>query len=80
MENKDEKLREEARKAAREEREVEGRGVNDLISEGKNRKNNGTRRTNNLWLWLGVLILVFILLWWLWSIGIFEDISGVTNG
>ena len=51
-----------------------------LRAEGKIRKNNGTRRVNRLWLWLGVLILIFILLWWLYSIGTFEALTGVTNG
>lgn len=51
-----------------------------LRAEARERRNNCTRRTNKLWLWLGVLILIFILLWWLWSIGTFEAISGVTNG
>lgn len=44
------------------------------------RENNTTRKNNKLWLWLGVLILVFILLYWLFSIGMFEDLSGVSNG
>lgn len=51
-----------------------------LRAEGKIRKNNGTRRVNRLWLWLGALILIFILLWWLYSIGTFEALTGVTNG
>lgn len=54
--------------------------VQKLRAEGKIRKNNGTRRVNRLWLWLGVLILIFILLWWLYSIGTFEALTGVTNG
>ena len=42
---------------------------------------NGRRRkTNRLWLWLGVLTLIFILLYWLFSIGIFEDLIGYFNG
>ena len=44
------------------------------------RHNNSTRKVNRLWLWLGVLILVFILLWWLYSIGTFEALTGVANG
>lgn len=53
---------------------------NNLRSQGKDRKNNGIRRTNRLWIWLGVIILIFILVWWLWTIGTAEDITGVTNG
>ena len=51
-----------------------------LRADGKVRKNNGTRKVNRLWLWFGVLILIFILLWWLYSIGPFEALTGVTNG
>lgn len=51
-----------------------------LRADGKVRRNNGTRRVNKLWLWLGVLILIFILLWWLYSIGTFEALTGVSNG
>ncbi len=39
-----------------------------------------TRKTNRLWLRLGVLTLIFILLYWLFSIGIFEDLIGYFNG
>lgn len=69
--------REEAREARKQEGVYAGQ---PLLKEGKNRKRNGTRRTNRLWLWFGVLILVFILLWWLWSIGIFGDLNGTFNG
>ena len=51
-----------------------------LRADGKVRHNNSTRKVNRLWLWLGVLILVFILLWWLYSIGTFEALTGVANG
>ena len=60
--------------------ELENEAAQRLRAEGKVRKNNGTRKVNKLWLWLGVLILIFILLWWLYSIGTFEALSGVTNG
>lgn len=60
-------------------------GREDLIAEsltaaGRDRKRNNTRRTNRLWIWLGVLVLIIILLWWLFSIGMFEDMTGVING
>lgn len=51
-----------------------------LPAEGKNHKRSDTHKTNRLWLWLGILILVFILLYWLFTIGIFEDITGYFNG
>lgn len=52
----------------------------DLLGDAKKRYNNGTRKVNKLWLWLGVLILCFILLYWIFSCGLLEDLTGVTNG
>jgi hypothetical protein len=51
-----------------------------LKAQGRIRKENGVRRTNRLWIWLGVIILIFILIWWLFSIGTFSDIVGTANG
>lgn len=51
-----------------------------MKAEGKERRRENTRRMNRLWLWIGVLILVAILLWWIFSIGFLEDVSGVSNG
>lgn len=51
-----------------------------LRADGKERKRKNTRRINNWWLWFGVMILIFILVWWLWTIGIFGDMSGSFNG
>lgn len=51
-----------------------------LPANGKNRKRKDTGKTNRLWLWFGVIILIFILLYWLFSIGIFEDLTNVFNG
>ena len=50
-----------------------------MEAEQKDKQREKTRRMNKLWLWLGVLILVAILLWWIFSIGFFEDTTGVTN-
>lgn len=58
----------------------ENETANSLPAEGKNRKRNSTGRTNKLWMWLGVIVLVFILLYWLFAIGTFEDMLGVFNG
>ena len=65
--------------------ENERRVEPDMLSEGltasgKNRKRHNTKQINRLWLWLGVLILVFILLYWLFSIGIFADLTNSING
>lgn len=69
-----------SREELREEREVVRQETQELRASGKKRHNESTRRVNKLWLWLGVLVLVFILLWWLYSIGTFEALTGVTNG
>ena len=50
-----------------------------MEAEQKNKQREKTRRMNKLWLWLGVMILVAILLWWIFSIGFVEDAQGVTN-
>ena len=50
-----------------------------MEAEQKNKEREKTRRMNKLWIWLGVLFLVVILLWWIFSIGFFEDTTGVTN-
>ena len=51
-----------------------------LRAEGKNEKRQDTRRINKLWLWLGVLLLVAILLWWLFTYVIAMDVAGDENG
>lgn len=64
----------------RREREEYSEDSSHLRADAKHRHNNSTRKVNKLWLWLGVLILIFILLWWLYSIGTFEALTGVDNG
>ena len=49
-------------------------------AEQRKRKNESTRRMNKLWMWLGVVILVFILLFWIFGIGTQEAVDGVDNG
>lgn len=51
-----------------------------LKAEGKERKRRNTKRINNLWLWFGVLLLIVILVWWLWTMGILGDSTGFFNG
>ncbi|MBD5227985.1 MAG: hypothetical protein HDR95_08935 [Bacteroides sp.] len=68
-------------KDVRENRDVRAEETaNSLPANGKNRKRNSTVRTNKLWMWLGIIVLVFILLYWLFAIGTFEDMMGVFNG
>lgn len=54
--------------------------ADSLRAQGKERHRENTRKINRLWLWLGVLILIAILLYWLFSIGLIGDLSGVSNG
>ena len=75
MENKDTRKEE-----ARTERDLERQEAAEIKANGKQRRREHTRKVNKLWIWLGVIILIFILVWWLWTFGIAEDVSGVTNG
>ncbi len=51
-----------------------------LPAEGKNKKRQSTFNINRLWLWLGVIVLIFILLYWLFAIGTLGDLMDVFNG
>lgn len=50
-----------------------------LKAEERENQRSTTRNLNKLWIWLGVLVLVALLLWWIFSIGFVEDTTGVTN-
>jgi hypothetical protein len=54
--------------------------ADSLKAEGRNRKRESTRKINRLWLWLGILVLIAILLYWLFSIGIIGDMTNSFNG
>ncbi len=54
--------------------------ADSLKAAGKNRKRESTRKVNRLWLWFGVLILIAILLYWIFSIGIIGDATNAFNG
>lgn len=62
------------------ENESNARREENLLSEGRNKKSKGILKSNRLWIWLGVLVLIFILVYWLFIFGTAEDITGVTNG
>lgn len=49
--------------------------INRLRADEKIRHNNSTRKINRVWMWLGIIILLFILFWWLFSIGAFEALQ-----
>lgn len=64
----------------------EDKAFDEMRSEGKNirknRRNNDLQPSggNRLWVWLGVLVLIFILLYWLFAIGTFGDLANWFNG
>lgn len=54
--------------------------ADSLKAHGRNHKRESTAKTNRLWLWLGVLVLIAILLYWLFSIGIIGSLTDSFNG
>ena len=71
----------------RDRQEMENKAFDEMRNEGKNiRKNRQDNddvqpsRSNRLWVWLGVLVLIFILLYWLFAIGTFGDLANWFNG
>ena len=66
--------------------EKENKAFNEMRREGKNleesrqRKDVGSQSSNRLWVWLGVLVLIFILIYWLFAIGTFGDLANWFNG
>lgn len=51
-----------------------------LKEEGRLRKEESTNRSSRLWVWLGVLLLVFIIIYWLFAIGTFGDLQNWFDG
>lgn len=87
MDTKERHIRENESKERHEERIAKENHIdnsdliaNGLKANGKKRKNESTSRINKLWLWFGVLILILLLFWWLWTLGIFGDVTGAFNG
>lgn len=64
----------------------ENKAFDEMRHEGKNiqesRRNDDIEpsRRSRLWVWLGVLVLIFILLYWLFYIGTFGDLANWFNG
>ncbi len=54
--------------------------ADSLPANGKERKRKDTVKINKLWLWFGVIVLIFILLFWLFAIGTFGDLADWFNG
>lgn len=56
------------------------RKAGELKEEGRMRKEEGKQKSSRLWIWLGILVLIFILLYWLFAIGTFGDLMNWFNG
>jgi len=54
--------------------------ANSLRAKGRKRKRESIRKINGLWLWLGILVLIAILIYWLFSIGIIGSLTDSFNG
>lgn len=84
MDTKERHIKENESNEKREIREAsegyESQIANGLKAHSKNHRNDTVRKNNRLWIWLGVLFLIFILLWWLFSIGTFDALIGTANG
>lgn len=50
--------------------------ANSLRVDAKKRNQANISKNNRLWLWLGILVLVAILLYCLFSIGLFTSMGG----
>ncbi len=53
--------------------------ADSLRAEARNRRRENTAKNNRLWLWLGILVLVAILLYALFSMGLFESMSSASG-
>lgn len=50
------------------------------LQESRQNKEIDTPRSNRLWVWLGVIVLIFIIIYWLFAIGTFGDLANWFNG
>ncbi len=81
MDTKERHIRENESREKREERLENADLISEsLPAEGKERKRENSRKINNMWLWFGVLVLVAILLYWIFSIGLLGDMTAAFNG
>lgn len=67
--------------------EKENRAFDEMRRAGKNLEesrhkddNQVSPRGSKLWVWLGVIVLIFILIYWLFAIGTFGDLANWFNG
>ena len=80
MDTKERHIRENEGKERRQEAPNADLVEDSLKAGGRNRKRHDTVKTNRLWLWLGVIVLIFIILYWLFAIGTFGDLMDWFNG
>ncbi len=69
---------------SKENKQENGSVNSDLIADSlrvdaKNRRRETVSKNNRLWLWLGILVLVAILLYALFSMGLFESMSSASG-
>ncbi|MDE6341940.1 MAG: hypothetical protein K2K93_06450 [Muribaculaceae bacterium] len=66
--------------------EMEDKAFDAMRHEGKKLEESRrdseptVQKSSRLWVWLGVLVLIFILLYWLFAIGTFGDLANWFNG
>lgn len=53
--------------------------ANSLRVDAKKRQQANISKNNRLWLWLGILVLIAILLYCLFSIGLFGGLQNAAN-
>ncbi len=70
--------------------EMENKAFDEMRKSGKKLEESRQNKNNDndvnpqggsrLWVWLGVLVLIFILIYWLFAIGTFGDLMDWFNG
>lgn len=82
------------KKADEKRRDMEDRAFDEMRREGEVKKEERLKKaeerqpdteiagskSSRLWLWLGVIVLIFILIYWLFAIGTFGDLQDWFNG
>jgi hypothetical protein len=61
-------------------RYFDDRAIDEIMADGRNRRRQRTERISRLWLWLGISILLFILIYWMFTVGIWSDMIAYLNG
>lgn len=80
MENIDKNKEERAFDEMRHEGEIKKNERNRKAEESQPKTDISGSKSSRLWLWLGVIVLIFILIYWLFAIGTFGDLQDWFNG